>query len=79
MKTQGTRFLDPDLETSQLHWLIVPAHRCPDRTAEDRFVRRFFRKPHEAWYPDRAFVTPVAVQRSRRRVLFQQVSGIELA
>lgn len=76
MRTHGVKSLDPLLGTSQLEWLVVPSQYCPDQTAEDRIIRAYFRKAHEPWAPVRAFVSPVSVRRSRRRVLFCQESGL---
>ncbi len=76
MKKRGVRITDPLLETSQVDWLIVPIAECPDPSAESRLVRTFFRRVHEPWGPGLAFVLPVKVQRSRRRVLFRQESGL---
>ena len=75
MRKRGVRTLDPLAETVQVDWLIVPIAECPDGTAEGRLVRTFFRRAHEPWEPSRAFVLPVRIHRSRRRVLFRQESG----
>jgi len=76
MKTHGVKVLDPVLETVQIDWLVVPISQCQDAAAEGRLVNRYFRKPHEPWGPERAFVMPVQVRRGRRRVLFCQESGL---
>ncbi len=76
MRTQGFKLLDPGSETRQIDWLVLPAEQCPDATAEERIAALFFRVPHEPWGPEGAFVCPVTVRRSRRRVLFRQESGI---
>jgi len=78
MKTQGVRVFDPVLQTSQLDWLVVEARECPDKAAERRMAARHFRVPHGPWGTLRAFVQPVTVRRSRRRVLFRQKSGLTL-
>jgi hypothetical protein len=70
--------VDPVLETTQLDWLVVSTHECPDQASEEYFVVRHFRVPHEPWGPKQAFVLPVIVRRSRRRVLFCQKSGLAL-
>jgi hypothetical protein len=77
MRTCGVKLLDPVLDTSQIDWLVVPAQDCRSVEDEWRLISRHFRKPHEAWGPCRAFVMPVRVRRSRRRVLFSQQSGLE--
>ncbi len=64
------------VEILQLDWLVVPAADCPNETAEQRHVDRYFRKAHEPWGPSLAFVMPVRVRRGRRRVLFCQESGL---
>jgi hypothetical protein len=78
MKTQGIKVVDPILETELLEWLIVPARECPDEATEKRIATTHFRVPHHPWGLLRAFVRPVQVRRSRRRVLFYQQSGIDL-
>jgi hypothetical protein len=77
MRTSGVKLLDPVLETTQIDWLVVPAGECRDTQDEGRLICSHFRKPHEPWEPNRAFVMPVRVRRSRRRVLFLQQSGLE--
>ncbi len=76
MKKQGVKLLDPLAWTCQVEWLVVPAEECPDQAAERRIVVSHFRKVHEPWSPVRAFVGPVQIRRSRRRVLFCQESGL---
>jgi hypothetical protein len=78
MKTRGVKVLDPVLETGQLDWLMLSTAQCPDAAAERRVIAAYFRVPHEPWGADRAFVLPVLIRRSRRRVLFYQVSGLDL-
>jgi hypothetical protein len=78
MKTQGMKVLDPVLENGQIDWLVVSAQECPNQEAERRLAQVHFRVPHEPWGAERAFVTPVRVRRSRRRVLFVQKSGLLL-
>jgi len=77
MRTRGVKLLDPTLETIQIDWLIVPILECRSVEDESRLISRHFRKPHEPWTPTRAFVMPVCIRRSRRRVLFLQQSGLE--
>jgi len=77
MKTSGVKRLDPVLETVQIDWLVVPVEECRGAQDEWRWVASYFRKPHEAWAPSRAFVLPVRIRRGRRRVLFLQQSGVE--
>jgi hypothetical protein len=77
MRTRGVKLLDPVLENTQIDWLLVSAEQCRDAAEERDFVSRHFRKPHEPWGPTRAFVQPVCIRRSRRRVLFSQHSGLE--
>ena len=77
MRTSGVKLLDPVLENVQIDWLLVPVHECRDARDEVRLISNHFRKPHEPWGPSRAFVMPVRVRRSRRRVLFWQRSGLE--
>lgn len=74
---QGTRVLDPPHETTQLQWLLVPAVECPDDTTENQYIACYFRIPHEPWGSEGAFVAPVTVRRTRRRVLFYQTWGFE--
>ena len=78
MRTQGIKVIDPTLETELLEWLIVPARECPDETSEQRIIASHFRVPHNSWGMLRAFVRPVQIRRSRRRVFFCQRSGIDL-
>ena len=78
MKTRGIKVLDPVLETEMLEWLIVPVRECPDEATEQQIIASHFRVPHTTWGVLRAFVRPVQVRRSRRRVLFRQRSGIDL-
>ncbi len=77
MRTSGVKLLDPVLETMQIDWLLVPAQQCRDARDEGRLICSYFRKPHEPWGSSRAFVMPVCIRRSRRRVLFSQESGLE--
>jgi hypothetical protein len=76
MRTSGVKLLDPVLDTVQIDWLMVPIEECQDEQDEWRLISRHFRKPHEPWTPNRAFVHPVCIRRSRRRVLFWQQSGL---
>jgi hypothetical protein len=77
MRTSGVKLLDPVLDTVQIDWLLVPADECRDVHAESRLISCYFRRPHEPWGSSRAFVMPVRVRRSRRKVLFSQQSGLE--
>ena len=76
MRTRGVKLLDPVLENVQVDWLIVPADECRDAEEEGHVICQHFRRPHEPWWPTRAFVLPVTVRRSRRRVL-RECSGSE--
>lgn len=76
MRTRGVRKLDLVSESMQLDWLVLPVSQCPDEETERQIMAAHFRVPHEPWVPNRAFVAPVAVHRSRRRVLFVQQSGL---
>jgi hypothetical protein len=78
MRTRGIKVIDPTVEAELLEWLIVPARECPDETSEQRIIASHFRVPHSSWGTLRAFVRPVQIRRSRRRVLFCQRSGIDL-
>ncbi len=77
MRTRGVKIIDPVLDIRQIDWMIVPAGECPDPVAERRLIAAYFRKPHEPWGSEQAFVHPVVIRRSRRRVLFQQHSGLD--
>lgn len=68
---------DPVMELVQIEWLVLPIEDCPDAKAEQKVITCYFRKPHEPWEPDRAFVLPVRVRRSRSRVLFSQKLGLD--
>jgi hypothetical protein len=78
LKTQGSKVVDPILETQLLEWLVVSVRECPDEASEQRIAATHFRVPHHSWGILRAFVRPVQIRRSRRRVLFCQQSGIDL-
>lgn len=78
MRTRGMKVLDPVSEINQLDWLIISVDECPDEEAEQFFAAAHFRIPHEPWGPEGAFVQPVVVRRTRRRVLFYQESGLAL-
>ena len=78
MRTRGVKVLDAELATRQVDWLIVRIHECPDEEAEQRYMSAFFRIPHSPWGAARAFVRPVVVRRSNRRVFFSQESGLHL-
>lgn len=75
MVTQGARILDHPRGSRQIDWMVVPIEQCPDDAAERRVVASHFRIPHEPWAPCLAFVRPVVIRRSRRRVFFAQESG----
>ncbi|NLX95443.1 MAG: hypothetical protein GXY83_04635 [Rhodopirellula sp.] len=75
MKTRGVKILDPVSESSQMDWLLVRVEDCPNEQAEQRLVATHFRVPHQTMGHVRAFVGPVVIRRSRRRILFQQASG----
>ena len=77
MRTRGVKTGDPVTEAEQLDWLMLPATECPDPETERRIIRAYFRKPHEPWGNKGAFVLPVVIRRSRRRVLFCQRSGLQ--
>jgi hypothetical protein len=77
MRTRGVKLLDPVLDTVQIDWLFLPVEQCPRPQDEWQVIASHFRKPHEPWGPSRAFVMPVDIRRSRRRVLFSQRSGLE--
>ena len=77
MRTRGVKLFDPMLDTIQIDWLVVPARECRDTRDESRLISSHFRKPHEPWGSSRAFVMPVRIRRSARRVLFSQQSGLE--
>jgi hypothetical protein len=77
MRKHGIKLLDSLLGTVQIDWIIVSSDECRDNASEDKFVRTHFRKPHEPWGNHGAFVMPVDIRRSRRRILFMQESGIK--
>jgi hypothetical protein len=76
MRNQGIQFQDQVLQLRQVHWLFVNRRECPDEPSERRIIHAFFRVAHEPWSQPAAFVCPVQVRRSRRRILFRQESGI---
>jgi hypothetical protein len=78
MRTQGVKVLDPVFQTEQLEWLLLSARECPDAASEQRIIENYFRSPHSPWGVLRAFVRPVHIRRSRRRVLFCQELGVDL-
>ncbi len=78
MNTHGVKVLDPVLQTVQLDWLAVSIRECPDECAQRRVVLSQFRVPHDPWGPQAAYVRPVRIRRSRRRVLFRQESGVAM-
>ncbi len=78
MKTHGSKVLDPICETRVLEWLVVPTRECPDAASETKIATKYFRMPHPSSGSLRAFVRPVEVRRSRRRVLFCQELGVDL-
>jgi hypothetical protein len=78
MRTYGVKVFDYVLDSNQVQWIVLPSRECPDHHAESRIIQSQFRVPHEPWGAPPAFVHPVIVRRSRRRVLFYQQSGVEL-
>jgi hypothetical protein len=77
MRTRGVRLLDPVFADVQVDWLMVSVDECRDDHDERQLISKHFRKPHESWCPTHAYVSPVDVRRSRRRILFVQWSGLE--
>ena len=77
MRTKGVKVLDPGFQTEQREWLLLPARECPDAASEQRIVTSYFRAPKSPSGVLRAFVRPVQIRRSRRRVLFCQELGVE--
>lgn len=77
MRLSGIKNLDPMLDSRHMEWLMVPITECPDSESESRYVVGYFRRPHGPWGGENAFVEPVAIRRSRRWVLFQQVFGTD--
>ena len=78
MTSRGLKVLDPGVESLQLDWMVISVDECPDIATEKHLAGKYFRKPHDAWAPQRAFVAPVTVRSSRRRKLFCQLSGVDL-
>ena len=78
MRTCGIKLLDSVVGTVQVDWLVVSTDECRDPKIEDQLVRTHFRNPHEPWGHRGAFVAPVCIRRSRRRILFFQESGIQM-
>lgn len=76
MRRAGVLVLDPVLDQCQVEWLLLSVEECPDRETEDWIIRTHFRIPQGPWGHHRAYVEPVEVRRSRRWVLFRQVSGV---
>jgi len=76
MRRAGVQVLDPVLDHCQVEWLLVSADECPDQETEAWIIRTHFRIPQTPWGQHKAYVKPVEVRRSRRWVLFRQVSGI---
>ena len=77
MSDRGIRWIDI-AETRQVLWLLVPVEDCPDQSSEERLTRSHFLVPHTTWSWPKAFVEPVSIVRTCRRVLFRQQLGIEL-
>ncbi len=75
MRYRGMRVLDTT-ETQQLVWLLLQSGECPDASAERRVEESHFLVPHESWNSPPAFVDPVHVRRTRRRILFVQCAGV---
>jgi hypothetical protein len=74
MRMQGVKVL----ETQQIEWLVMTAEECPDLVAEQLIIQTYFRIPHAPWSTPPAFVEPVRVRRTRKRVLFCQPFGLTL-
>ncbi len=77
MRDRGIRILDY-AETRQVRWLLASINECRDESTERRIIRSWFLLPHAAWSCPPAFVEPVVICRSRRRVLFRQQAGVLL-
>jgi hypothetical protein len=78
MRTKGVKVLDPGFQTEQREWLLLSVRECPDPASEQRVVMSYFRAPQSPSGVVRAFVRPVQIRRSRRRVLFCQELGVDL-
>ena len=76
MTYQGAEWLDVT-EIRQVRWLMLPAEECPNQKAEQQLARQHFLVPHATWSWPRAFVRPVTVRRTRRRVLLSQQFGVD--
>jgi hypothetical protein len=75
MRKSGVKHYD---EMRQIDWLVVPIEQCQDQSAQDRLIARHFRIPHPPAGNDLTFVQEVVINRSRRRILFRQESGVNL-
>lgn len=76
MLRSGVHLLDPVLDQRQVEWLLVSLDECPDREAEERIIRTYFRIPQAPWGNHGAYVEPVEIRRAKSWILFRQVSGI---
>lgn len=76
MRRWGIRIVDPVEGSQQVEWLVLTIRECPDSMTEAEVIGRYFRSPHEPWAPEKAFVQPVEVRRTRTRVLFRQQVGL---
>jgi hypothetical protein len=76
MTYQGTRLLDVT-ETHQMRWMMLPVRDCPNQQAEQRVAQQHFLVPHTIWSWPRAFVQPVTIRRTHRRVLLLQQFGVD--
>ena len=59
MRTRGVKIGDPVVAADQLDWMLLSSSECPNDGAEQRVIAAHFRRPHEPWGGDRAFVLPV--------------------
>lgn len=77
MRTEGIRIVDRGVETRRIQWLVVSQKDCSDEVAEHRLALSHFLLPHARWNWPPAFVDPVVVRRTRRRVLLSQRAGVD--
>lgn len=75
---KGVKVVDHVLDTMQIDWLLISKTDCPNPEEEHRLISSHFRKPHDPWGAEGAFVTPVSVRYGRNRILFRQESGLTL-
>jgi len=78
MMTRGVKVHDPISDINQVDWLCISVGECPDEETERFLTATHFRVPHEPWGHAGAFVEPVVVRRTRRRILFRQKSGLAI-